>query len=148
MKIKFSKLSPDAVTPKQAKRGDAGYDLTAISYNYVADAPVPFYNYEFGLAIEVPDGWVGLLFPRSSLSNKDLTLTNCVGVVDSGYRGPLSARFRTTHFKGELPKLYQAGERVVQLVLVPCMDAEFFEVPYESLTITERSNGGFGSSGN
>jgi dUTP pyrophosphatase len=147
MKVRFAKLHPEAVTPKTAKAGDAGFDLTAISYNYVDSVPVPYYNYEFGLAVEIPEGYVGLLFPRSSVSNKDLMLTNCVGVVDSGYRGPLSARFKTTHFKGELPNLYKAGERVVQLVIVPYAQAEFVEVSYDQLTTTERGQGGFGSSG-
>lgn len=147
MLVRFSKLTSEAVTPKIAKQGDAGYDLTAISYNYVDNVPVPFYNYEFGLAVEIPYGYVGLLFPRSSVSNKDLMLTNCVGVVDSSYRGPLSARFKTTHFKGELPNLYKSGERVVQLVIVPYLQATFEEVPYEELSKTERGAGGFGSSG-
>lgn len=147
MKVKFSKLHPEAVTPTSAKKGDAGFDLTAISYNWVQNADVPYYNYEFGLAVEIPDGYVGLLFPRSSVSNKDVMLTNCVGVVDSGYRGPLSARFKTTHFKGELPKIYKAGERVVQLVIVPYLKAEFEEVSYDELSKTERGDGGFGSSG-
>lgn len=145
--LNFSKLDPSAVTPKAAKFGDAGYDLTAISYNYVHDAAVPYYNYEFGIAVEIPVGYVGLLFPRSSVSNKDLTLTNCVGVVDSGYRGPISARFRTTHFKGELPKLYAAGERVVQLVIVPHLTVVFNEVPYSELSVSDRGVGGYGSSG-
>jgi dUTP pyrophosphatase len=147
MKVRFSKLDERAVTPKSARPGDAGYDLTAISYEYVANADVPYYNYDFGLSIEVPFGYVGLLFPRSSISNKDLMLTNCVGVLDSGYRGPISARFKTTHFKGEIPHLYKAGERVAQLVIVPYLQAEFEEVPYSELSVTERSTGGFGSSG-
>ena len=147
MRVKFSKLHAEAVTPKQSKVGDAGFDLTAISYEYVQNAVVPYYNYEFGLAVEIPTGYVGLLFPRSSVSNKDLSLTNCVGVVDSGYRGPLSARFRTTHFKGEAPHLYKAGERVVQLVIVPYLQADFEEVPYDELTKSDRGTGGFGSTG-
>lgn len=147
MKIKFTKLNPEAVTPKAGSAGAAGYDLTAISYNYVSNAAVPYYNYEFGLAVEIPEGYVGLLFPRSSVSNKDLMLTNCVGVIDSDYRGPLSARFKTTHFKGELPNIYKAGERVVQLVVVPFQRLEFEEVSNEELTKTERNTGGFGSTG-
>jgi dUTP pyrophosphatase len=147
MKVRFSKLHPEAVVPSYSKPGDAGLDLTAVSYKYVANAEVPYYSYEFGLVIEIPEGYVGLIFPRSSVSNKDLMLTNCVGVIDSGYRGPLTARFKTTHFKGELPKLYQAGERVAQLVIVPYVQAQIEEVPYEELSVTERGNGGFGSTG-
>lgn len=148
MIIKFSKLKENAILPKQSHPGDAGVDLTAISYNYVHDSVVPYYNYEFGLSVEIPIGWVGLIFPRSSISNKDMMLSNCVGVIDSGYRGPLSARFKVTHFKSELPSIYKVGERIAQLVLVPCpIVMTCVEVPYEELSKTQRNTGGFGSSG-
>jgi dUTP pyrophosphatase len=147
MKVKFAKLDSNAVIPAKAKQGDAGFDLTAISYEWVANADVPYYNYRFGLAVEIPVGHVGLIFPRSSCSNKDVMLSNAVGVVDSGYRGELTARFKTTHFKGELPKLYQAGERVAQLVILPCPDFQADEVCFDELSVTERGTGGFGSSG-
>lgn len=144
-KLRFAKLDPLAVTPKQSHPGDAGYDLTAISYKYVANADVPFYNYEFGLAVEIPEGHVGLLFPRSSISNKDMMLTNCVGVIDSSFRGSLSARFKTTHFKSELPQIYKAGERVAQLVVIPYFVGEIEEVTFDELTKTVRGAGGYGS---
>lgn len=145
MILKFTKLHPEAVTPSKANPGDAGFDLTAISYNYVSDTQVPYYNYEFGIAVEIPEGYVGLIFPRSSISNKDMMLTNCTGVIDSGYRGSLSARFKTTHFKSEMPTIYKPGERVAQLVIVPCPEVELVEVA--ELSNTSRGAGGFGSSG-
>lgn len=150
MKLKFSKVHPDAVIPKQAKPGDGAVDLTAISYNYVNSTDSPSYhNYEFGLAVEIPAGWVGLIFPRSSVSNKHLMLTNCVGVIDSGYRGTLSARFKATNsYPFVDPEVYKVGERVAQLVLVPCpVVYNCIEVPYEELSKTERGTGSFGSSG-
>lgn len=147
MKIKFAKRHPDAVIPKPSREGDAGADLTAISYNYEPNADVPFYNYEFGLSVEIPKGYVGLIFPRSSISNKDVMLTNCVGVIDENFRGSLSARFKVTHFKGEIPKLYKAGERVAQLLIIPYVKIESEEVDYSELSVTNRGEAGFGSSG-
>lgn len=148
MIVKWAKLDENAIIPTQAHPGDAGVDLTAISYNYVSDAAVPYYNYDFGLAVEIPIGWVGLIFPRSSISNKDQMLSNCVGVIDSGYRGRLTARFKNTHIKGETAQIYKSGERVAQMVLVPCPVATTcVEVPFSELSKTQRGEGGYGSSG-
>ena len=82
MNVKIKKLHPDAVIPKYAKRGDAGLDLTAVDVT-ADDATL---TYKTGLAIEIPPWHVGLLFPRSSVYKTGQTLTNCVGVIDSGYR--------------------------------------------------------------
>lgn len=145
MRVKFKKLKPEAVTPSYSRPGDAGLDLTAISYNYETNAGIPYYNYEFGLSVEIPDGFVGLIFPRSSISNKDMQLSNAVGVIDSNYRGPLSARFKVINFRGEMPVIYKAGERVAQLVILPCLHADLIEV--DELSDSVRGSGGFGSSG-
>ena len=145
MKLKFKKLSDKAVIPFYSKPGDNGLDLTAISYKWESNAGIPYYNYEFGLAIEIPEGYVGLIFPRSSICNKDMQLANHVGVIDSSYRGPLSARFKTIQHKGEMPVIYKAGEKVAQLVILPCVRAELEEV--NELSNTERGDGSFGSSG-
>ena len=137
MNVRFKKLHKAAVTPSYAKPGDAGMDLTA-----VAMKPTDKYiEYDTGLAFEIPVGFVGLIFPRSSVSKTDLSLTNCVGVVDSGYRGPIKFRFRRAkdgHIKG-----YKAGDRIGQLVIMPYPSIELEEV--EELTITDRMMGGFGS---
>lgn len=145
MNLKIKKLHQEAVIPSYAKPGDAGMDLTAISYSWERNEGVPYYNYNFGLSIEIPEGYVGLIFPRSSISNKDMQLTNCVGVIDSGYRGPLSARFKVVTFRDEMPKIYKAGERVAQLVIMPVAQANIVVV--DELSDSERGNGGFGSSG-
>jgi len=142
MIIKFKKLNNKAVTPKVAKPGDAGADLTAISYNIIEEQGVSWHNYEFGLAIEIPPGYVGMLFPRSSSSKTDLVLANGVGILDSGFRGPLSARFKAIKNN---PKIFSVGDRVCQLVVVPYIKTDFHEVG--ELSSSERGSDSWGSSG-
>ena len=93
MEVKIKKLSEDAVIPAYAKAGDAGLDFTATKVEY--DTDIDCIVYGTGLAVEIPEGHVGLLFPRSSISKYDLSLTNCVGVIDSGYRGEIMFKFKT-----------------------------------------------------
>lgn len=138
MNLKFKKLSPEATLPKRANPTDAGLDLTATTKSY--DTPTGTYTYGTGLAVEIPDNHVGLLFQRSSVYKTDLSLVNAVGVIDSSYRGELMLKFRaigTNH--------YNVGERVGQLVIVPISLAEPMLV--EDLDETSRGQGGFGSSG-
>jgi dUTP pyrophosphatase len=144
MRVRFSKTHPNAVIPKHARPGDAGVDLVAVDYKYVTDTESPYHEYNLGIAVEIPEGFVGLLFPRSSNTKKDLQLGNTVGVVDSGFRGTITARFKATR---ENPQIYNVGDRVCQLVIVPCLDIEAVEVPYEALTVTERGAGAYGSTG-
>lgn len=142
MKVRFKKLSEKAVTPSYATPGDAGLDLTAIQYTVNVDHN--FIEYYTGLAIEIPMGHVGLLFPRSSVSKTDLTLANCVGVIDSGYRGEIIFRYKfkkDTHFASM--KRFNEGERVGQLMILPYPTIELEQV--DELTSTERGEGGFGS---
>lgn len=148
IQVKFLKLSPDAVSPSYAKLGDAGMDLTAISKKYVAEIDElkneskSYIEYGTGLAFEIPEGYVGLIFPRSSLSNKSLMLTNHVGVIDSGYRGEICFRFkRTIEGSGE----YEVGDRIGQLIIMPYPSVELKQV--KALTRTVRGIAGFGSSG-
>lgn len=145
MKVKFSKLHPDAKIPQYAKPGDAALDLTAVSMTYVRTDKVDYYDYDLGLSVEIPEGYVGLIFPRSSVSNTDLILANGVGVIDSGYRGRLSARFRKTTGS---PHVYSVGDRVCQMIVIPYPKVDVVEVPYGDLSTTVRGTGGFGSSGN
>ena len=145
MKVKFKKLVDTAVTPTYAKDGDAGLDLTSIQHTINTD-----YNYiqhHTGIAVEVPKGYVGLIFPRSSISKTDLSLANCVGVIDSGYRGEIIFRFKfkkDTYFAGL--KRYEAGDRIGQLIIIPYPSIELEEV--SELTDTDRGEGGYGSTGN
>lgn len=139
MNVKIKKLSNEVVTPSYAKFGDAGMDLTAISSRVTDD----FIEYQTGLAIEIPVGFMGLIFPRSSISKYDLALANSVGVIDSGYRGEILCRFKTT--ANPVSKVYVRGDKVAQLVIVPCLSVELEEV--DSLSDTDRGQGGFGHTG-
>jgi dUTP pyrophosphatase len=141
MIVKIKKLHKNAVIPAYAKPGDAGLDLTATS---VVTDEYGNVVYGTGLAIEIPFGYAGLLFPRSSNSKTDLYLTNHVGVVDSGYRGEIMFKYRP--YNGLVDsKVYSVGERVGQIVLLPYPSVSFEEV--EQLSDTERGEGGYGSTG-
>jgi dUTP pyrophosphatase len=98
-------------------------------------------TYDTGLSIEIPEGYVGLLFPRSSVSKTTLNLANSVGVIDSGYRGPLMLKFRYL----EEGDVYEVGDRVAQLVIMKLPFVEIIEV--SELSSSERGEGGFGSTG-
>ena len=87
MKVKIKKLCDSAVIPQYAHPTDADMDLVAVSKSFDDNGNTV---YGTGISVEIPEGYVGLIFPRSSISKKDLLLTNSVGVIDSGYRGELS----------------------------------------------------------
>ena len=139
MNVKIKKLHPDAVIPKYSKAGDAGLDLTAISEEWNEDNSIV--TYDTGLAIEIPKGHVGLLFPRSSIYKTSLDLVNAVGIIDSGYRGSIMFKFRYV----EEGMVYDVGDRVGQLIILPYPEIEFEEV--EELSDSERGEGGYGSTG-
>lgn len=141
MKVKFKKLDEKAVIPAYSKPGDAGLDLTATSKSELVNTKYGFIEYGTGLAVEIPEGYVGLIFPRSSISNTGLILSNSVGVIDSGYRGEIKFRFKY------IPdtNLYEVGDRVGQLVIIPYPTIEIEEAT--ELNSSERGKGGFGSSG-
>ena len=139
MKVKIRKLHPNAIIPTYAKDGDAAMDLYAAEFikdkwgNYV---------YLTGIALEIPPGFVGLLFPRSSVSKTSMALANSVGVVDSGYRGDIMFKYRHT---GDDNPMYRTGDRVGQLMIIPHPKVEFIEV--DKLSNSVRGDGGFGSTG-
>jgi dUTP pyrophosphatase len=139
MKVKIKKMHANAVIPKYAKPGDAGLDLTATSEEW--NEGNTMVTYGTGLAVEIPEGYVGLVFPRSSVSKTTLNLTNSVGVIDSGYRGEIMFKFRYL----EEGMIYDVGDRIGQLIIMPYPQVEFEEV--EDLSSTERGEGGFGSTG-
>lgn len=136
LNIKIKKLHKDAVIPTKAHATDAGYDLYATSC-YYEDGML---HYGTGIAVEIPEGYVGLVFPRSSIANTHLTLSNSVGVIDSGYRGEVMAKFR----KGGT-NAYRVGERIAQLIIIPYPEVVFVEA--EELSESDRGTGGYGSSG-
>ena len=137
MKVRIKRLHPDAVVPTYAKAGDAGMDLTAVE----AERAWDIVTYKTGLAVEIPEGHVGLLFPRSSVYKTSMTLSNCVGVIDSGYRGEIMLKFRSDISN----KCYQVGDRVGQLIIMPYPQVQFEEV--DDLSSTDRGSGGYGSTG-
>ena len=140
MKIKIKKLHPNAVKPKYAKESDAGMDLVATEI--ISETPSQI-TYGTGLAIEIPDGMVGLVFPRSSIRNTGLTLSNSVGVIDAGYRGEILATFNKN---GVNPReFYNVGDRIVQIIIVPHPIIQIIEV--DELSESSRGIGGFGSTG-
>lgn len=141
MKVKFKKLVPEAVIPEYAKSGDAGKDLVATSRTW--NDEMQCWIYGTGLAVEIPEGHVGLLFPRSSIRKYGIILTNHVGVVDSGYRGEIMLTFRPAMVGGE--HIYNVGERIGQLIIMPYPQYESVEA--EELSETERGEGGHGSTG-
>lgn len=151
MKVKIKKLVPEAIIPKYAKTGDAGMDLTAISAR-VDDC---YTEYGTGLSIEIPEGYVGLIFPRSSISKTANILANSVGVIDSGYRGEITLRFKVSLslIQGGIKDpeviaqdlLYAPGDKVGQLIIIPYPQIELEEV--EELSSSERGSGGYGHTG-
>jgi dUTP pyrophosphatase len=143
MKVKIKKLHPNAVIPTYAKSGDAGMDLVATSV--ISETPTQI-TYGLGIALEIPEGFVGLVFPRSSIRKTRLQLSNSVGVIDSGYRGELQATFNKIITTIENQKNdYKVGDRVCQIMIIPHPPIEMLEV--NELSDTERGDGGFGSTG-
>ena len=144
MEVKFKRLSDKAIMPIRAHKGDAGIDVTATQITTeINECGQVMIVYHTDLAVEIPEGYVGLLFPRSSISNKSLALTNSVGVIDSIYRGELIAKMRAT--TDVVPSVYKVGERFAQLVIVPILDYDIVESA--ELTETERGEGSYGSTG-
>ena len=143
MQVKIKKLHPDAVIPTYAKHGDAGMDMYAIR-NGQADE---YGNmvYHTGIAMEIPDGHVGLIYPRSSVSKTPHSLRNHVGVIDSGYRGEIIFKFGwvESYVTNEAIKVYRSGDRIGQIIIMPYPQIEFVEV--KELGESDRGTGGFGS---
>ena len=136
--LKFKKLVESAKVPNKATSGSNGFDLTATSKEWHDEFQA--YVYGTGIAVEIPKGYVGLLFPRSSVRKYALAMANCVGVIDSDYRGEIMATFRPTNpYQG---KVYNVGDKCCQLVIVPAPEFEIKEV--DELSDTERGTKGHG----
>lgn len=155
MRVKIKRLHKDAVIPRYAKVGDAGMDLTAVYATYDEYGNIVYHT---GLAFEIPEGYVGMVYPRSSNCKMNLELTNSVGIIDSGYRGEVTLRYRPNvqNVCASGPDffevatdgdcmVYQAGDRVGQIIIMPYPQIEFEEV--DELSETERGDSGYGSSG-
>lgn len=147
MNVKIKKLNEEAVIPSYAKPGDAGLDLTAVSYDYKED--IDCHVYGTGIAVEIPEDYVGLVYPRSSNRKTEAYMTNHVGVIDSGYRGEIMVSFKLRDYKeGQIQQLfkpYEVGDKIAQLIIVPYPKIEFKVV--DELSTTERGENGHGSTG-
>ena len=139
MRVRVKKTHENAVIPTYAHFGDACVDLVAVR-KWIDE--YGNYCYGTGLAMEIPSSHVGYIFPRSSISKTGMALRNAVGVIDSGYRGELIVKFGYT---GENQPEYKVGDRVAQFMIAPVLSINFLEVV--NLPDSDRSTGGFGSSG-
>ena len=139
MKVKLKKLNENVKLPVYAKTGDAGLDIKATRIESENNYSI---TYGTDLCIEIPFGYVGLVFPRSSVRNYDLILSNCVGVIDSGYRGEIMATFKKTKLDG---MYYDVDDKIMQIIILPYPSIEFEFV--DELSETERGKGGFGHTG-
>ena len=143
MKVNIKRLHENATIPFYAKESDAGMDLVITSIIARSEGDI---TYGFGIALEIPYGFVGLVFPRSSIRKTGLQLSNSVGVIDSGYRGELQATFNKIQGIDNVEREnYKVGDRVCQIMIIPHPTIEFNEV--NELSNTERGEGGFGSTG-
>ena len=143
MEVKFKKLSDKAVVPTKAHISDAGFDLTATHVTSEVNECGQFVLvYHTDLAMEIPDGYVGLVFPRSSISKKSLYQTNAVAVIDSNYRGEIIVKYKNTT-GDSIPAVYNLGDKFSQLIIMPYPTIEFVEA--EELSESDRGEEGFGS---
>ena len=142
MKVKIKKLSESALLPTRGSSSAAGYDLYA-DVEREKIAPGQTVKIPVGVAMEIPEGYFGGIFARSGLSTKEgLRPANCVGVIDSDYRGPILVPL---HNDSDTVREVVKGEKIAQMVILPYLAVEFEEV--EQLEKTQRGEGGFGSTG-
>ena len=154
-RIRFKKLVPEAVEPTKAHDNDAGFDMVAVSKKETDQ----YIQYGTGIALEIPDGMVGLIYPRSSVTKKDLMLKNSVGIIDAGYRGEVSFRFNKlvtvnteamtiamNNFITSVNKeYYEVGDKIGQIIFQTLPEVTLLET--DELDDSERGEGGYGSTG-
>lgn len=146
MKIKCKKLRENAVLPTRGTALAAGADLYALLPDGAERVTIPpqgKHAFPTGIAVEIPEGYVGLVFARSGIACKrQLAPANCVGVIDADYRGELTVFLQNN---GAEPQTVESGERIAQLVITPCLAIKIEETG--TLTDTARGAAGFGSTG-
>lgn len=142
IRVPIRRLDPDLPLPGYAHPGDAGADL--VSAEDFTLEPGTRRLVPTGVAVAIPQGWVGLVHPRSGLAVKHgITLVNTPGTIDAGYRGELKVCLLNTD--RSTPVSFRRGDRIAQLVLQRVDQAEF--VPVDQLEDSDRGAGGFGSTG-
>lgn len=136
-RVKIKRLNDSATIPSYITEGSAGLDLTAVTITVNDNC----YEYSTGIAVEIPKGFVGLIFPKSGIYKKDLVLTNCVGVIDSDYRGEIKFKFKN-YTNNKFDNIYNIGDKIGQLIIIEYPKIEFVEV--DDLDETDRGIMGFG----
>lgn len=143
MYVRFKKLTATAHEPTHGSSWAAGYDLYADLSSSIMIQPGETKVIKTNIAVEIPAGYFGGIYPRSGLSTKQgLTLVNCVGVIDADYRGDI--RVPLINLSRQW-RIIDPGERVAQIIVQPCERVQWAEVP--ELSDTDRGTGGFGSTG-
>lgn len=143
MKLRIKKLSDRAVTPTYGSEFSAGADLYSAEEKDITIAPGEAKLIHTGIAAEIPEGYVGLIFARSGLATKrGLAPSNKVGVIDADYRGEIMVSLFNQSAKDQTVEI---GERIAQMVITPFLHAEYEMV--DELSDTVRGTGGFGSTG-
>ncbi|MGH3146298.1 MAG: dUTP diphosphatase [Rubrobacter sp.] len=144
LKVAFRRLVPEAETPERAHTGDAGYDLRSVEEAELQPGDRALVR--TGISVAIPDGYAGLVLPRSGLAFRHgISLVNTPGLIDSGYRGEIKVPL-INHDREEA-FLVEQGARIAQLVLVRVAGALFAEVEFLESATDGRDEGGFGSSG-
>ena len=143
MKVRIKKLTDRAIIPTFGSTGSAGGDLYSAENGEIIVEPNQTVFIGTGLAVEIPDGYVGLVYARSGLATKSgLAPANKVGVIDSDYRGPIIVALKN---ESDEMQYIEHGERIAQIVVQPYVCVEFEET--ENIGTTARGEGGFGSTG-
>ena len=143
MQVKVKKLNEKAILPIYSSKSAAGADLCALLDEPITIAPNETVFIKTGIALEIPEDYVGLIYARSGLACKrGVAPANKVGVIDSDYRGEIMVALFN---HGENAQIIEPGERIAQIVITPYLTADFIQV--EEITDTERASGGFGSTG-
>lgn len=143
MQVRFKKLNPEAKVPTYGSSWAAGADLYALCEGELLIPAGETVLVHTGIALEIPEGYAGLIYARSGLASKrGLAPSNKVGVVDADYRGEIMV---SLHNHSAVDQVVSVGERIAQLVITPFLHVDFEEA--ESLSDTVRGTGGFGSTG-
>lgn len=146
-KLNFTKVDDRAITPSRAHKTDAGLDLYVHTAKPDRDSRGKYVKIGFGVCVEIPKGYFGLLIPRSSTSKKlEMQQINGAGIIDSDYRGELMAFYRYTDGRDPIiadNQIELLDRAIAQLVIIPCALPELVEI--ENISETERGENGFGS---
>lgn len=143
MKLNYKKLENNAIVPSYATEFSAGADLYSLPNGDISIKSGETVLIHTGIALEIPEGYVGLIYARSGIATKrGLAPSNKVGVIDSDYRGEIMV---SLYNQSNTEQIIQSGERIAQIVITPYLKVEFNES--KNLNDTERSTGGFGSTG-